>query len=108
MSLVHDLLYQPDLLGLIATELALLPEENRSTLSLALTCKAFLEPALDSLWYQAKSSSVLRVLPADLWTVRPMEHDGGENDLFPVYVSVVYGCTHSCHSMPEPRLLPAR
>lgn len=42
--------------------------DTRSVFGLVLTCKSFLEPALDVLWKeQSDLSDLLRCLPADSW-----------------------------------------
>ena len=77
---MHPCLLVPDLVRLIAEECTWVhrsPEEHSNDLqgqhtlnSLARTCRAFLEPALDMLWYRQDTLTYLfKCLPEDLLEV---------------------------------------
>ena len=53
------------------------PLDLRNVLALALTCRAFLEPALDQLWRrQLNLFNLLKTLPSDAWEVYPGDYRG--------------------------------
>lgn len=44
---------------------------KRDQFSLAITCKAFAEPALDTLWHEQRSLvPLIRCMPQDLWIIK--------------------------------------
>ncbi|KAH9834022.1 uncharacterized protein C8Q71DRAFT_156871 [Rhodofomes roseus] len=65
---MHRILTIPELLHLIFGEID--ADEGRLLLALALTCRAFKEPALDCLWASPDGlANLVEVLPTDLWRV---------------------------------------
>lgn len=51
---------------------------RKALLELALTCKCFLEPALNVLWqHQNQLIPLLKILPADAWSYESGDSDQG-------------------------------
>ena len=62
---MHQVLETPELARLIIRS----GRTRATTLALALTCRAFLEPSMDILWEVLMSlAPLVRCLPSDLWT----------------------------------------
>ena len=86
--IMDDCLRIPEVQRLIYDEL-----DKRTSLSLALTCKAFLEPGLDRIWRNITSfKPLIACIPEELWRldVLPVPKRGGFN-IFMVRVRLVFG-----------------
>lgn len=65
---MHRALEIPELIHAIASSTD--DDDGRTRLAFALTCRAFLEPAIDLLWVsQDGLYNLIRCLPQDLWMV---------------------------------------
>jgi hypothetical protein len=73
--MTNQCLNSPEILRLIFDRLIW----KKHTLSAALTCRSFLEPALDSMWHEIEIRTILGCLPPDLLEYREesYEHGGG-------------------------------
>ncbi|KAJ3534618.1 hypothetical protein NMY22_g6850 [Coprinellus aureogranulatus] len=73
-------LQAPEILRLICDELPLRqPAQRQRVLALALSCRAFLEPALDRLWYNIDTFAVLQgTLPLDVWSLGTVYRQKGK------------------------------
>ncbi|KZP19267.1 hypothetical protein FIBSPDRAFT_862903 [Athelia psychrophila] len=79
---MHQTLRISEVLSHIFDYALLTPEDGRLSAlrSLALTCRAFSDPALAILWRSASSLvPLVKCLPADFWEIRGT--DDGENTL---------------------------
>ena len=75
------------------------PLDLRSVLALALSCRVFLEPALDQLWRrQLNLFNLLKTLPSDAWEVYPGDYRGPDGHRQLLIVS---------SSLPTPYCSPA-
>ncbi|KAF6761376.1 hypothetical protein DFP72DRAFT_880967 [Ephemerocybe angulata] len=71
--------------------------ERNTCIALSLTCKAFLEPALDHIWRDLSSfDPLVACLPADLWRVeiQPMGRSKGVAETEPYYSQLVQKLLH--------------
>lgn len=87
---MHRCLQVPEIVILLSKALDqtnLFSEEypdDRDLLSMALTCRAFLDPALDALWGHISSlDPIISCLPQNLWRKKTKVHDV-DGDRYPV------------------------
>ncbi|KAF8887125.1 hypothetical protein BD779DRAFT_1722447 [Infundibulicybe gibba] len=71
---MHRCLLIQEVLRIICTHVGTLPRRN--LLAVALVCRHFFDPSMDSLWHEVPTfPSVLKWLPSDIWRV-PLTHRG--------------------------------
>ena len=82
---MHPCLLVAEVMGRIAEEStsprSTGPQDDglRTLYALARTCRAFLEPALDSLWYEQYTlMHAVKCLPGELWTRVPVDMWNGK------------------------------